>query len=52
MNIWFLKSFLKLIKRLMENSSEWQLTFEDETIDPVVHAYMTAWELKYTALTH
>jgi hypothetical protein len=46
-----IKIILHGIELPLENSSEWQLTFEDETIDPIIHVYMTEWELNYTALT-
>lgn len=36
--------------RDIENE-EWQIMFEDDNIDPVVHLYMKGWEFDYTALT-
>jgi hypothetical protein len=46
-----IKIILNAIRMPEENLSEWELMFEDETIDPIVHAYMDGWKLNYTALT-
>jgi len=32
-------------------TGEWQLTFEDDNIDPIVHLYLNEWNFDYTALT-
>jgi len=34
-----------------KGSIEWEINFEDESVDPLVHVYMKGWEFDYTALT-
>lgn len=34
-----------------KDSVEWEINFEDETVDSLVHVYMKCWEFDYTALT-
>ena len=34
-----------------KDSDEWEINFEDETVEPLVHVYMKGWKFDYTALT-
>jgi len=34
-----------------EGTEQWELNFEEESEDPLVHVYMKGWDFDYTALT-